>query len=126
MDFFDPIFARAGKLRRNDMDRHGGEWEFGTVADYVQMFVDYIASGRLPKGKIYTAAIAVPQQIIFDARLHHKLTDQCDQLAPLVNQGKVVCARYSNVVERWVRDYGEKSNLLHFYAIEPADYTVTK
>ncbi len=103
-----------------------GEWEFATVADYVQVLVDYIASGKLPKGKMYTATIAIPQQIIFNAPLHHKLTDQFDQLAPLVNQGKVVYAHYSDVVEQWVRDYDEESNLLPFDAIDPVDYTVTK
>jgi len=100
-----------------------GACDFGSVADYVEVLVDYLQRGDIESGRIYTASLPIPQSVIFSEAEHHKLTAQIEQLAPLIASGHVVYATYSQVVDVWRTRYGSQPSILPFTSIDPADYT---
>ncbi|MBD3191697.1 MAG: hypothetical protein GF308_13700 [Candidatus Heimdallarchaeota archaeon] len=98
------------------------EWPFDSVANYVEVLVDYLEEGKIPRGKMYTVTLAVPQKIIFNETNHVKLTDQLDQLAPLVEEGKVIYEPYSRIVEIWHEEFKAEPNVFTFDEINTSDY----
>ncbi len=93
---------------------------FQSVADYVEVLVDYLERGVV-EPKMFTATIAFPQKIIFQQPEKAEATLQ--QLAPLVDEGKVVYATYTEIVDTWRTQFDSEPNIFTFDQINPADYT---
>ncbi|MDZ7723318.1 MAG: hypothetical protein U5R06_11070 [candidate division KSB1 bacterium] len=100
-----------------------GDFPFASVADYVEVLVDYIDRGKIPAGQLYTATLAVPQSVIFDQSKHEKLADQFKQLAALVGQRRVVYAHFQEIADIWQETYDGDPTMLSFDAINEQDYT---
>ncbi|NOY97714.1 MAG: hypothetical protein GXP40_00710 [Chloroflexi bacterium] len=81
------------------------------TSEFVQYLLAQLEQGRLPRDKMYTASIAVPQSIIFHPEEYGDLLAVLDQLKPLVESGQVVYATYAQVVEIWRTEYGASPNI---------------
>lgn len=102
-------------------NRYGEYPPLNTTAEYVEILVDYLENNKIPQGKMYTVTLSVPQKIIFNESLHYKLTDQLDQLAPLVNAGKVIYETYTRIVEIWQEEFNAEENIFTFDNIDSSD-----
>ncbi len=96
---------------------------FQNVVDYVEVLVDYLERGVIEGGKMYTATIAIPQSVMFDSTKHHKVSALLTQIEPLVADGRVVLANFSEVVQIWRTSYGSNPNIFRFENVDQADYT---
>ena len=100
------------------------EHDFATPADYTSVLLDYIERGLAPAGRLYTLSIGVPQSVMFgDTNGQDILFNALEELQPLVTEGKVVFATYSEVVDIWRTDYDSEPNIFRFDQIDPGDYT---
>ena len=98
--------------------------DFATPADYINVLLDYIDQGVIPAGKIYTLSIGVPQGVLFgDLEEQEMLFDALQELQPLVDEGSVIFASYTEVVDIWRTDYDAEPNIFTFDQIDPDDYT---
>jgi|GEM_PF-1809351 hypothetical protein len=95
--------------------RHGGE--------YAALLLKYLDEGKIPKGKIYTTTIAIPQKVMLKGENIEVLNGMLDQLAPLAAEGKVVFTTYSNVVDIWQKEFNSEPHIFTFDNIDPQDYT---
>jgi hypothetical protein len=89
-----------------------------TTAEYVEILVEELENEQIPRGKMYTATIAVPQTIIFNESLHFKLTEQLDRLTTLALEGKVIFETYTGIVEIWKEHYNSQENIFAYDELE--------
>lgn len=82
-----------------------------STLEFVHHLLEGLEAGELYRGAIYTASLAVPQSIVFDANEHFKLQRMLDDLAPLADAGQIVYATYSQVVQIWSSQYDESPNI---------------
>jgi len=110
-------------------NQHCADWgpktgcHFQNTADFVEVMVDYIDSEKLASGKLYTTTLFVPQPIIFSADQGALLLAILEQMEPLIKNGKVQYAHFTEVAEVWRNGYGEEPNIVQYDRFEPADYT---
>lgn len=82
-----------------------------STLEFVRHLLAELEAGELDRDAIYTATLAVPQSIIFDASEHFKLQRMLDDLAPLADAGQIIYITYSQVVQIWSTEYGEKPTI---------------
>ncbi len=82
-----------------------------STSEFVQDVLTQLEVGALDPQGIYTATIAVPQNIIFHPEKYAKLQAFLEQLSPLVAAGKVEYVTYSQVVEIWREQYQARPNI---------------
>jgi len=82
-----------------------------STPDFVRDLLLLLEKGELDPTLIYTATLAVPQSIIFNATEHAKLLALLDQLAPLSAEGKVIYANYSEIIEIWQQQFDARPNI---------------
>jgi hypothetical protein len=110
-------------------NQHCADWgperncHFRNTAEYVQVLTDYIASGRLEAGRIYTTTLFVPQAILFAPDRHEDLIEILNQLQPLATTGRITYAHFTEVIEIWKTEYNAEPNIVQYDRIDPSDYT---
>jgi len=104
-----------------------GNWEgtnnctFQNAADYAETLVNYMQDGTVDNTKIFTAAMTLPQTIMFNQK--EKITELLEQLEPLVEAGYVKYVTYTELVDIWRTKFNSEPNIFKFNEIDPADYT---
>ncbi|MBN1541793.1 hypothetical protein JW992_06575 [candidate division KSB1 bacterium] len=94
-----------------EYDNWGNKWGLRSTAEFVNDLLDQLQAGTLDRQVMYTASIAVPQSIIFDAKEHAKLLAVFETLEPRVASGQIVYVTYAQAVHIWQSEYGAKANL---------------
>jgi hypothetical protein len=93
--------------------------QYLSTPEFVRTLADQLEQGTLPRDRMYTASIAVPQSVIFDPKGHRDLLTLLDQLAPLIESGRAVYVTYSQAVDIWRTEYGARPNLFYREGIDP-------
>lgn len=97
---------------------------FATPADYANVVLDYIEEGLIPAGELYTLSIGVPQSVMFgDLDAQELLFGVLAELQLLADEGEVIFATYTEVVDIWRGDFDSEPNIFTFDQIDPEDYT---
>jgi hypothetical protein len=91
-----------------------------STPEFVQKVSAQLEEGGIDRDRMYTASIAVPQSVILHPDQHHKLLALLDQMAPLVESGRVQYVTYSQAVSIWREEYGARPNIYHRDGITPA------
>jgi hypothetical protein len=82
-----------------------------STLEFVRHLLAGLETGELDRDVIYTATLAVPQSIVFDANEHFKLQQMLDELAPLAESGQIIFVTYSQVVQIWASQYAANPNI---------------
>lgn len=90
-----------------------------STPDFVRALSDLLEQGAIPRDRMYTASLAVPQSVIFHSERHPELLTLLDQLAPLVESGRAEYVTYSQAVETWRAEYDARPNVYYREAIHP-------
>lgn len=85
--------------------------QYLSTPEFVQDLVDKLSDGSIPRDRMYTVTMAVPQSIIFDVAQHAVLLNLLDQIAPLVEEGKAQFVTYSEAVEIWRNEFNSEPNV---------------
>ena len=100
------------------------KFQFAEPVDYIKVIQRYLDEGRIPADRIYTVSIGVPQSVMFgNEEGQAYLERMIAAMKPLVEQGKVIHATYSEVLEAWETTYNAQPNQFSLDHIDPADYT---
>lgn len=94
-----------------EYDNWGGKRGQRSTPEFVRDVLAQLEAGTLDRDVMYTASLAVPQNVIFDTREHAALQSLLDQLAPLAASGQVVYVTYSEAVDIWRTQYGARPNV---------------
>jgi len=94
-----------------EYDNWGNKRGKRSTAEFISDLLLLLEGGELDPELIYTATLAVPQNIIFNSSEHAKLLALLEQLAPLAEEGKIVYANYSEIIEIWQQQYGARPNI---------------
>ncbi len=97
--------------------------DFEDAADYVKVLVNYLQSGKATGGKMYTCTIGLPQGVMFGTSDDQLLWSMITELQPLVDEGRVVYANFTEMVEIWQNQYGSEPNIYTYDNISSQDYT---
>ena len=100
-----------------------GECHFNDTADFVAVVSEYIATGKLPAGKMYTTTLVVPQPILFDTARRSDLFSILDKLLPLAKDGRLRFQHLSETVATWRNDYNSEPNIVRYSSFAEAERT---
>ncbi|MDP6946692.1 MAG: hypothetical protein QF464_21260, partial [Myxococcota bacterium] len=101
----------------------GKSFPFASSVDYVEALAAHLMEGKAAPGKIYTGTFAVPQSVIFNEAKHALVVGFIDELGPLIAQGKVIPATYSEVVSAWETIYDSAPNRWTIEDFDPESLT---
>lgn len=94
-----------------EYDNWGGKRGQRSTPEFVRDLLTQLEAGSLDREAMYTASIAVPQNVIFTPDEHARLQALLEQLASLAASGQVVYVTYSQAVEIWQTEYGARPNI---------------
>ena len=92
---------------------------YQTTPEFVNKLAEHLEDGLIDRDRMYTASIAVPQSVIFDAGEHQKLLDLLEQLEPLMESGQARYVTYSQAVDIWRTEYGSQPGIFFQEGVQP-------
>lgn len=88
---------------------------FWQASDYVLQLAAFIEDGTVEPGQIYTSTIATTaKQIGTVPDILDVYTEQLEELAPLVADGRVVYLHFQDLPDIWESEFDSEPNLLSF------------
>ncbi len=101
----------------------GQNCDFESTVHYAAALAAMIADGDAPSGRMYTATLAIPSSVMFDATRHEQVLEWMAEAADLAASGTVVIASYREVLDIWEDEYDRAPNIFEYADMDPTRYT---